>query len=166
MCIFLRCVLLGKLLSVRISWRRGEQTQTELWWRTVCSLAFHKPHPPLYKSLEDDLDLLQNIVPHLLLPPTSFTIIVINNSSTWGWWTLQKCVDIRPYFSVAWAIWHVIWGSGSLQWDVQYVLQIFFTQLLAGPQAPAAHSIDSFTCISNFLCVKAQSIIGNLSTGH
>lgn len=60
------------------------------------------------------------------------------------------------------SVWHMIRGSGWLQWAVQCVLQIFFTQLLAGPQATAARSIDSFTCISNLLCVKAQSITGNL----
>lgn len=64
------------------------------------------------------------------------------------------------------SIWWVIWGSGGWQWAVQCVLQVFFTQYLAGPQATAVHSSDSFTCISNFLCMKALSITGSLSAGH
>lgn len=68
LCIYLACVLLEKLPLLSINWHRGEQTQSELWWRTLCSVAFHKP---LYKRLGNGLDFLQNIVPHLLLPPAS-----------------------------------------------------------------------------------------------
>lgn len=97
-----------KLLSVSINWHRGEQTQSELWWRTLRSLAFHKPPHPYIKGLEmvwifSKTQCLIFFFPQLhstnelAAPPE-----VDNNVLT------SDFIFLWPEQSV----WHTIWGSG------------------------------------------------------
>ena len=121
LCVYLWCVLLGKLLSIHISWHMG---WADSYGEGSFSMAFYKAHPPLEKGLGL----------WIFFPPTPSRWVP---SSIRGWWMLEDV--LKPYFSC----WAVIWGWGWLQWALQCVLQIFFSWLLAELQAATAHSIDS-----------------------
>lgn len=86
-CIYVWCVLLGKLLSVPISWLK-RWADAELWWRTWFCGLYYKLHPPTLKRVGDCLDLLQNAIPHLFLPTLFHWWFT---SSIRGCWMLQKC---------------------------------------------------------------------------
>lgn len=138
-CIYLWCVLLGKLLSVHISWHRHEQTQS--CGEGLCVLwPFTSLTHPYIKGLE-----MVWIFSKTQCPIFFFLLHSINELAV----PLEvggHCKNVLTLDLIfLWpeqSVWHVICRSGWLQWAVQCVLQIFFAQLLAGPQDTAAHSID------------------------
>lgn len=131
-CVYL-CVLLGKLLAVRISWCRGEQPQTELWQRTLCSTAFRKPCPLMYKRLGDGLNLLQNtwlIVFFSLLLSTNELAAPPEVSGHCKNTLTSDLIFLWPEQSV----WHVICGSGWLQWVLRWFCRYFSPNCWQGPR--------------------------------
>lgn len=141
-CVSVWCVLLEKLLSVSMKCHRGEQAQS--CGEGLCSVAFHKPPHPYVKGLE-----MIWIFPKTQCLIFSFPSFIPNELAA-PLRLVTMCWHQPLFFCGLSNVLGTWVRVRLLQWAAQCVLEIFFTPLLAGPQASAAYSIDSFTCISNF----------------